>query len=100
PLAGGKYEALHWLLKAMSYGGHGQLIQELAAATGLRAQGTYTEPVRRILVLIAQPAPDRAQRAATGDLPEFALAEASGRSGARVVIAEEEAAPIPLVNRL
>src|SRR5207248_4479012 len=52
---GGKYEAVGWLLKAMSAGGYGQRIDDLARATGLRLDGSYTEPAKKVLVLCAPP---------------------------------------------
>src|SRR5262249_59473543 len=44
----GKYEAVGWLLKAMGQGGYGQRIDDLAHASGIKTEGSYSEPVRRI----------------------------------------------------
>jgi len=96
----GKYEAVGWLLKAMSLGGYGQRIDALARATGIRLEGSYSEPVRRILVLSAPPDADRAARAGARNLPEFALIAAADPCGVRVVFGEEETADVSLAAYL
>src|SRR5205814_1389748 len=76
----------------------GQRIDELARATGIRLEGSYSEPVRKILVLSAPPGPDRAARAGARNLPEFALIAAAEPCGVRVVFGEEETADVSLAG--
>jgi hypothetical protein len=100
PTLNDKYEAIPWLLKVLADGGNGQILEELGRASGIRFQGSLSDPVRRFLVLSAQPSPDRAQKAMAADLPEFALMEAATAARARLVFCEEEAASISLVSQL
>lgn len=92
-----RYESVRWLVKAMSQGGFGPRIEELAAATGIRTEGAFVEPVRRVLVLVAPPSPERAQRVALGDAPETALVDAATLNGVRAVVGEETNAPVSIV---
>lgn len=94
------YEALFWLLRGLATPAQAGTVQELARWTGVRLQGDTSLPARRFLVLVAPPDEDRAQRAAGGDLPEFALADAARAAGARMVIAEEEGAERPIVAKI
>jgi Copper transport outer membrane protein, MctB len=92
-----RYESLRWLVKAMSQGGLGAQINDLASVTGIRIEGSFVEPVRRLLVLVAPPSPERASRVAHGDAPESALVDAATLNGVRAVVGEETNAPVSIV---
>jgi hypothetical protein len=95
-----KYEALGWFVRAIHLGGYGQRVEQLARGAGIRIDGPFSDPVTRLLVLLAPPDPDRARRAAGGDVPEVALAEAAAANGLRLVAGEEGEAANSLVEYL
>lgn len=95
-----KFEAVQWLARAMQLGGYGRRVEQLAQEAGIKTEGSFSEPVSRVLVLLAPPDAERARRAARGDVPEAALADACAAITLRLVAGEEGAAPQSLVGYL
>lgn len=80
-----------WAVVALSRPDQEERLRELASATGMELRGSFSEPVRRLLILTGIPEETRATAVSAGEVPErWAVDAALNQPVLRVVAAEPE----------
>lgn len=90
-VAGGPqpFEAAGWMVRGLARGSAQERLEDLARAAGMTFRGSYSGPVRRLLVITAA-SEEREAALGTGQGPEIRVVDAARDENMRVVAAEPE----------